>query len=448
MATNFYPSTASADRQEYAAAVAGGYENRLAEIFRRASERAAAAAAAASRAGQLPPWVLREPDFNTPDPVGSATQYPVMQPDNPLNTEGNVMDDPTGLLGIDYGSPTPGQDGTLGVTFDDYEGASAAALKSGYNATYRKADGTLGVVTPREAYYDGLTVSADRAAGVSDSNVVAADGNRARAAAATRPAIEPGSAPKPESDWVQYPSRYPDPANPDAFVEQVFLGYEGQEVDGPPGARIEAPYAPIFMERSTLKNFASMPRDLTDAVVSMANAYYGRPVDASWIRNRWSEAVDEAWKAYQDTGILISPLEVYEDLVSSAAAADAAAEASGGGYPGGGGGYGGGGAMSSVVLTSETDARAILNQAMSAWLGRQATASEVDQFVAMLNRQEMANPVKQEIVGDMSIQSGGFNPQTFAEDFVKSMDGSAEYQAVTSYLDAFLSSLDGKVGVL
>lgn len=446
MAMDFYPRTGSADRQEYAAAVAGGYEDRLADIFRRASERAAAAAAAAARAGQVPPWVLREPTFDTPDPVGGVQDFPVMQPGSPLNTEGNVLDDPTGLLGIDYNTPTPGKDGNLAVTFDDYEGAVAAAVQSGYNATYRKADGTLGVVTPREAYYSGLEMSADRASG--DDAAVAAVSTRAANRNAVRPAIEPGSAPKPESDWVQNPRRYPDPANPDAFVEQVFLGYEGQEVDGPPGARIEAPYAPVFMERSTLKNFASMPRDLTDAVVSMANAYYGRPVDPSWIRSRWGEAVDEAWLAYQDTGILISPLEVYEDLVASAAAAEAAAEASGGGYYGGGGGFGGGGAMSSVVLTSETDARSLLNQAMSAWLGRQATSSEVDQFLALLNDQEMANPVKQEIVGDMSIQSGGFNPQTFAEDFVKGMEGSAEYQAVTSYLDAFLASLDGKVGVL
>ena len=178
----------------------------------------------------------------------------------------------------------------------------------------------------------------------------------------------------------------------------------------------------------------------------MVMTYYGgQAQNPSWIQNRWEEAVDEAAMAYAVHGVMISPLEVFDERVAAFAAADAAAAASGGGGYSGGGGGGTGGVIN---LTNETAARAILNQAMSAWLGRQASPEEVRQFLTLLNQQERANPVTQTQEGEYLVQSGGFEPQQFAEDYVKSIEGSGEYQAVTTYLDAFLNALGGKMGVV
>lgn len=438
-----YNYTPSADRAEYAAAQSGGYAERLAEIFRQAAARAAAAAAEAERNFAPPPWVLSDPSNDTPD-VFNVENIPTYQSPDAIEFGGDsVLDDPTGTLGIYYPDPAP----TLppgaavdAVVMDDYEAAAKAALATGKKAYYKGEDGNYQVVTPRDAYYDGLQVSADRMSDPVEGSTY-------------RPAIAPGSQTEYDAqgniipnESMGYPSRLPkDPITGEDLPPMVFMGFDGTEVDGPPGARIESPTAPIFMNSDEVKNFSLLPRSLTDQIINMTNAYYGYMQSPVNIRAWWAQAVDEAAAAYQSAGVLISPLEIYDELIAGAAAADAAARASsGGGYYGGGGGGGG----SSVNLTNYTSAKALLNAAMSAWLGRQASDSEVTGFLNLLNEQERANPTTQEVVGDTVIQAGGFDPQQFAEDYVKGMEGSAEYQAVTTYLDAFLAALDGKVGVL
>lgn len=437
----------SADRAEYNAAVAGGYSDRLAEIFRLAAERAAAAAAEAARTGSLPPWMLQNPNNDVPDVV-DVTNYPVMQPQNPLDLEGDPLD----AIGIDYPDRPESQAGKYqtDLQFDDFEAAAKAAIASNTTAYYPGPGGIWVPVTPREAYYAGLNPSADRMAPPVEFDDVPGSQRPG-----VRQNIQPGSQTEYDAQGnvvdkpYLIPERYPkDPITGEDLPPQVFMGYEGQEVDGPPGGRILSPRAPVMMDADAAKNFALLPRDLTDAIVSMANAYYGRPVDPSWIRGRWAEAVDESVQAYQLSGVLIEPLAIYDELIAGAAAAEAAQAASSGGGYYGSGGFGGGGGGGTVNLTNYTNARAILNAAMSAWLGRQASDKEVSTFLKLLNEQEMANPVTQEFAGDIVIQSGGFDPQQFAEDFVKSQEGSAEYQAVTTYLDAFLAALGGKVGVL
>jgi hypothetical protein len=39
------------------------------------------------------------------------------------------------------------------------------------------------------------------------------------------------------------------------------------------------------------------------------------------------------------------------------------------------------------------------------------------------------------------VTTGGFNPSTFAEDYAQGMEGAAEFQAATTYLDAFINAL-------
>lgn len=433
----------SADRAEYSAALAGGYADRLTNIFKEAAARAAAAAAEAERTGSLPPWILRDPSNDTPD-VFDVSKYPVMEPTNPLDTSGTLpWDQVVPDAQAAPNGPVTGP-GAGGILMDDYEAAAKAAIATGQDAYFRNPDGTTGVVTPQQAYYDGLEVSADRM-----TTPVGGDVPFLATAPGSQTQYDAQGNIIPIEDRTGLPERYPkDPITGEDLPPQVFLGFLNNQVDGPPGARILSGYNAQFLPSDQVKNFSTLPRDLVNEIVNMANAYYGRPVDPSWIRGRWAEAVDEAAEAYQINGILISPLEVYDDLIAGAAAADAAAAASytsGYGSYGGGGGGGGGG---SVSLTNYTTAKAILNQAMSAWLGRQASEAEVSNFLALLNEQEKANPVVQDFSGDIAIQSGGFDPQQFAEDFAKAQPGSGEYQAVTTYLDAFLSALSSRGGVL
>lgn len=111
----------------------------------------------------------------------------------------------------------------------------------------------------------------------------------------------------------------------------------------------------------------------------------------------------------------------------------------------------------SVRLTSRSEAERILDQALTQYLGRQATAKEVRQFRRSLNAEEQDKPVvsestttqTQDAEGNTtsrssSTQSGGQDPVESAEDFAKQQEGYGEYQASTTYLDAFMSTLQGE----
>lgn len=126
------------------------------------------------------------------------------------------------------------------------------------------------------------------------------------------------------------------------------------------------------------------------------------------------------------------------------------------GLSGGGGGGGGGGPFRqvsrTVSLTDRGTANQIINQALTNYLGRQATDVEQKAFMKMLNVNEKANPQVAVTEGNVSAdgsnrtsstkQTGGFNRDDFAQKFAKSQEGYAEYQAATTYLDAFIDGLE------
>ena len=186
-------------------------------------------------------------------------------------------------------------------------------------------------------------------------------------------------------------------------------------------------------------------------VINLVGRYYnGMPWTFAWIDKRWKDAVNRANKRLLLYGEKITPFEVFDRMIAAERARDDERRSTGGGggyYGSGGYGGGGGGGSATIRLTSATDARVILNQAMTQYLGRQATADEINRFVKALNTQERAAPVTTLVDGDLMVQEGGFNPSTFAEDFARSMSGSSEYRAVTSLLDALIGELDGNAGV-
>ncbi len=130
------------------------------------------------------------------------------------------------------------------------------------------------------------------------------------------------------------------------------------------------------------------------------------------------------------------------------------------GVPGVGGSGSAGGPFSTtsraVSLTNEGTSRQLLNNALTGYLGRQATVEENSMFLKALNVQEKANPTTTVTKGNVSGRNttqtqnttGGFDRNDFTERFAKSQEGYAEYQTATTYLDAFIGALEDKSRVV
>lgn len=165
-----------------------------------------------------------------------------------------------------------------------------------------------------------------------------------------------------------------------------------------------------------------------------------RSYNNSWANNWWNSIVARS----TDTGI--PAWSVANDILNkygSVLDGDVTTSGGGGGYGGGGGGT-----SSTIRLTNRQDAMTLLNATFSAYLGREARSQEIDDFLKALNSNEMNNPATAEVVGDTVIQKGGYNPQAFAEEYARGQEGSAEFQAATSYLDSFLSVIDDDRGIV
>lgn len=126
-----------------------------------------------------------------------------------------------------------------------------------------------------------------------------------------------------------------------------------------------------------------------------------------------------------------------------------------------GGSGGSGGPFSSVnrvvSLSDPGTASQLINRALSGYLGRQATDIESKAFLQALNVQEKQNPTITTTKGysdgsgnssSSQTVTGGFNKDAFAERFAKSQQGYAEYQAATTYLDAFIGALESDSRVI
>ncbi len=112
----------------------------------------------------------------------------------------------------------------------------------------------------------------------------------------------------------------------------------------------------------------------------------------------------------------------------------------GSGGSGGGGGGAGGGPSTTVQLnlTNQSDAAMLVDQALTQYLGREATAQEKEKFWGVLNGAEQRNPNVSQNSGGQNqsiVNSGGVNPQQAAKEFAQSRKGAAEYMANTQYAD-------------
>lgn len=198
-------------------------------------------------------------------------------------------------------------------------------------------------------------------------------------------------------------------------------------------------------------------RDYKKVVAALRAAHYlGSNTEAtvSAVQSAWRGVVADAASEYAK-GNPVTPLTIL----------NMKATGSGDGATGGPSGGGGSGPKTttqtntsrSVNLTDRTTAQGILDQALTQYLGRAATPSEVSAFMAALNRSERDHPnvsqntvttttnadgTSQQNVSDTT-SSGGVNASQKAINWAKKQEGAAEYQAATTYMDAFLGALGG-----
>lgn len=111
-----------------------------------------------------------------------------------------------------------------------------------------------------------------------------------------------------------------------------------------------------------------------------------------------------------------------------------------------GGGKGGRSKPTKAVrLTDPETAQVVIDQALQQYLGRKASNDEVTAFRKALGAAERGAPTEVEISGDTAITKGGFNPAAFAQQYAEGMEGAAEYQAATTFLDAFIGAIGPRV---
>lgn len=98
----------------------------------------------------------------------------------------------------------------------------------------------------------------------------------------------------------------------------------------------------------------------------------------------------------------------------------------------------------STSISTKDEAFGTLNEALRAYLGREATQEELSQFTAQLNAFERANPTVTTTTGTGTTVTGGAAGAMgrMATEFARSQEGSAAFRAGTYYYDALLDAID------
>jgi len=151
----------------------------------------------------------------------------------------------------------------------------------------------------------------------------------------------------------------------------------------------------------------------------------------SQLQYYWEQAISGANFALYAQNQYLGVPDVFDVMVGEAQKQQAAA----------GGGGGGPSTFRQVRLTDPQGARTLIDSALEQYLGRKATAKEQREFLKALNVQEARNPTVTTSGAGSSVTTGGFNPATFAEEYAQGMEGSAEFQAATTFLDSFINAL-------
>lgn len=202
----------------------------------------------------------------------------------------------------------------------------------------------------------------------------------------------------------------------------------------------------------------------TQILIQAASNYHGwdaRKSLQSTLPVTWQFAVDKAvtegvdpfevlsWMARGSFGARLSSFPSIGENVFPQV--DISGDTSSSSSYGGGGGGGGGGTTTVVTtnVTSKSAAQRLVNQALTGYLGREATGEERRRFLEALNAAERDNPTVQTISMDGNTQTRvieqGLDVGQFAQTYAESRPDYAEYRAATDLMDNFLSILQGPV---
>lgn len=167
----------------------------------------------------------------------------------------------------------------------------------------------------------------------------------------------------------------------------------------------------------------------------LSKSYIGYDASIERQRSLWESTTLRAAQLGQITQQPISAWQLLQQ--------DAEYEAGRRTAKGGGGAYTG--PVTQVRLTDPDTAMALIDQSLQGALGRSASQKEKQRFMSALREYEMQNPTV--TTGDQtgSVTTGGSNAQVFAQRFAESQEGSAEFSAATTFLDAFLGALGNPV---
>lgn len=247
----------------------------------------------------------------------------------------------------------------------------------------------------------------------------------------------------------QVPS--PHPGTPDTMADR---GYDP--------ANYSANVTSVFDGKNMLAYWRSLRAQgdpFYDNLIGLmrATGYLGeRSNSLTGIEDAWGEVLKDGASLFESNTTTPGKADVIDYLYGLLETnGDQRDDSSGGGYS-----RGGTGITNTVDLTDPGTATALADQALMQYLGRRASDKETKAFRKALAAMEMANPqtatvetVNQKDGKKMNttqavVRGGDFNPQVFADEWAQGKEGAGEYQAATTFLDAFMSSLDNRAEVV
>lgn len=152
--------------------------------------------------------------------------------------------------------------------------------------------------------------------------------------------------------------------------------------------------------------------------------------------NGWNQAVTGSAEFTRMTGRPTTPMEYAQML----------ANVGPGVRPQGGRGGGSRGPTRTEVinLTNPSDARVLVDNALTQYLGRRATQEESRTFLKTLNKLERKSPQISVESGDQTrkvVQEGGLNQELVAREFAESREDAAEFMVQSQYMNWFTDLL-------
>ena len=190
--------------------------------------------------------------------------------------------------------------------------------------------------------------------------------------------------------------------------------------------------------------FGSFSDDEAKKFYGTLNKYFPNGWDESYVENAWVRALNIASDRLTKEGLRITPFQAFDTMISQISKFGGLPAGSSGGS--GAGGSGAPAIKGQVNLTDPGTAKLLVDQALESYHGRKANERELMAFETALNKRAMNSPTSTEMAeGGIAVSSGGFNPSAFAEQYAQGQEGAGEYQAATTLLDTFVSSLKAQV---